>query len=142
MISRLFLVACGILIGLLTLGCNSPHGTVKVTGKLTVNGESPPAKGTITFTPVKPADGFPMRPAMAEFGPDGNYAARTFAPNDGLLPGSYQVAIECYETPPNMDGIPVKSHLHSKYGNGRTSGLELSVQPGARPVRYDIALEK
>ena len=41
-------------------------------------------------------------------GEDGVYAATTYEPADGLLPGKYKVAIECYETPPNMEGKQVR----------------------------------
>ena len=121
-------------------GCGSPHGTVKVAGKVTVNGQPPPGPGVVTFTVVQPADGFPNRPSMAKFGADGAYSATTYDPGDGLLPGSYTVAIECYETPPNMDGKPVKSYIDEKYLVPATSGFELVVELGSRPVSFDIDL--
>ena len=121
-------------------GCANPHGTVKVSGKVTVDGQQPPGPGVVTFSVVKPADGFPNRPCMAKFGTDGAYVATSFKPGDGILPGTYTVAVECYETPPNMDGKPVKSYINEKYLNPATSGLELTVEPNSRPVVFDIQL--
>jgi hypothetical protein len=77
---------------------------------------------------------------MAKFKADGAYVVTTYDPGDGLLPGTYSVAIECYETPPNMEGKPVKSFIDKKYMSPDTSGFELSVDPKSRPVVYDILL--
>lgn len=122
-------------------GCGNPHGTVPVSGKVTVKGESPPGAGTISFTCVEAASGFPQRPAMAKFDTDGAYQVTSFSPGDGLIPGKYKLAIECYETPPNMDGKPVKSYIDAKYMNGETSGFELDVEPKARPIQFNINLQ-
>jgi len=129
-----------LLVLVVTCGCGNPHGTVKVSGKVTVNGQDPPGPGVVTFSVVKPADGFPNRPTMAKFGVNGAYSATTYEVGDGLIPGSYTVAIECYETPPNMDGKPVKSYIDEKYSNPATSGLELTVEPGSKPVSFNIDL--
>ena len=126
---------------LFVVGCGNPNGTVKVAGAVSVGGERPPGEGTITFTPVEPAAGFPIRPAMAKFDTDGQYVTTSYEPGDGLVPGSYKVAVECYETPPNMEGKPVKSFIDKKYINGETSGFDLVVEPGARPIQFDIALD-
>ena len=121
-------------------GCGSPHGTVKVTGQVTVDGQPPPGPGRLTFNVVEPASGFPNRPAMAKFDTDGKFAATTFDPGDGVLPGSYTISIECYETPPNMEGKPEKSYIAAKYMNGETSGYELDVSPGSRPIEFNVEL--
>lgn len=123
------------------LGCGNSNGTVKVSGVLTVAGGPPPGPGTISFTVVQPADGFPNRPAMAKFGDDGVYKVTTYDPGDGLLPGKYQVAVECYETPPNMDGKPVKSFIDKKYMNGETSGFELNIEPNSKAIEFNLELD-
>ena len=79
---------------------------------------------------------------MAKFGTDGAYAATTYEPGDGLLPGKYKVAVECYETPPNMEGKPVKSRINKKYLNGETSGLAIEVEPNSKPMAFDITIEE
>lgn len=130
-----------LLLCMLVIGCGNPHGTVKVSGTVTVNGAPPPGPGTVTFTTVTAASGFPTRPAMAKFDTDGEYTTTSYEPGDGLIPGTYKVAVECYETPPNMEGKRVKSYIDAKYMNGETSGLELSVEPKSRPIKFDIDLK-
>lgn len=124
-----------------TLGCGNKHGTVPVSGTVTVNNQAPPGPGTVLFTVVEPAEGFPNRPSMAKFDTTGKYSVTTYDPGDGLLPGSYKVAVECYETPPNMDGKPVKSYIDEKYIKPATSGLELTVEPKSKAIQFDINLE-
>ena len=139
--SKLTLIAA-LVVSCTLMGCGNPNGTVKVAGKVTVGGGPPPGPGTITFTVVEPASGFPNRPAMAKFSEDGVYAATTYEPDDGLLPGKYKIAVECYETPPNMEGKPVKSHIAEKYINGETSGLDINVEPKSKRIDFDIELEE
>lgn len=139
---RSAIIGCLVLgVFVFAIGCGNPNGTVKVAGAVSVGGEQPPGEGTITFTPVEPASGFPKRPAMAKFGTDGQYVTTSYEPGDGLVPGSYKVAVECYETPPNMEGKPVKSFIDKKYMNGETSGFDLVVEPGGKPIQFDIALD-
>lgn len=121
-------------------GCDNPHGTVRVSGLVTVDGAPPPGNGTLTFTVVEPAEGFPNRPAMAKFDTDGKYEATSFKPGDGLIPGTYKIGVECYETPPNMEGKPVKTHIDAKYMNGETSGLELIVEPKSKAIEFNVEL--
>lgn len=133
-----------LIVGLILLsisGCGSSNGTVKVNGVVTLGGGEMPGEGRLTFTVVEPAEGFPNRPAMAKFGTDGSYAATTYEEGDGLLPGTYQVSVECYETPPNMEGKPVKSYIDGKYSNGETSGFSLTVEPNSSPIKFDVELE-
>ena len=130
-----------LLLTLFVLGCGNPRGTVPVSGTVTLNGEQPPGAGTVTFTVIEPAEGFTNRPAMAKFDSTGRYEATSFEPGDGLLPGKYAIAVECYETPPNMEGKPVKSHIARKYLDPSTSGFELEIAPQSRRVTYDLKLE-
>ena len=76
-----------------------------------------PTRGRITFEgvdmqaePVKAAEGYQSRPGFANFAADGSYTART-GTSDGLVPGEYQVSVECWKAPPNMEGKPVISYL-------------------------------
>ena len=115
---------------------------VPVSGKVTVAGKAPPAGGAVWFTPEEAASGFPMRPGIGDFAADGAYQAKTFAPGDGLLPGRYKLRIDCWKTPPNMEGKPKQSYLPAKYLNPQQSGLELNVQPGADPITFDIDIPK
>lgn len=122
-------------------GGNRPQ-TVPVSGKVTVAGKAPPAGGAVWFTPEEAAAGFPMRPGIGDFAADGAFQAKTFAPGDGLLPGRYRLRIDCWKTPPNMEGKPSQSYLPAKYQNPQQSGLELNVKPGDDPITFDIDIPK
>src|SRR5688500_4539913 len=102
---------CGILLCVLLAGCDSgmPR-TIPVTGKVLFDGDPPPATGTVYFTVPADAAGS-MTPATGDFDATGVFRAKTFKPGDGLLPGRFKLRLECYETPPNMEGKEVKSHL-------------------------------
>ena len=68
----------------------------------------------------------------------------TFVDNDGLMPGTYRARIDCWETPPNLEGKPVKSFLPEKFQNAESSGWEIKVEPRSKPLvlKFDIKLEK
>jgi len=121
-------------------GCRSKlPQTVPVAGKVTFDGQPPPAEGIVYFLPMEAAPGFSSRPATADFGPDGAFRATTFEPGDGLMPGKYQMHVECWETAPNMDGNPVKSHVPQKYQNAETSGFAVEITTDMR--RQEVNLD-
>lgn len=128
---------------LLPLGCNRGPERVPVRGKVTLDGGPWPAAGTIYFAPIEPAPGFPRRGGEAPFGADGRFEVTTVSPGDGLMPGKYGVAVECWKTPPTHDDQgehPGTSHVPEKYQSAAQSGLQLTVDPGSKPieVEYDI----
>jgi hypothetical protein len=127
-------------LALAAAGCG-PSGPqcVPVSGRVTLDGAKPPGPGTIYFNP-EAADGAPLRPAIGDFDADGNYSAKSFTPGDGLLPGKYVIRVDCYKTPPNMEGKPVVSYLPPRYRNPSESGLSLVVAPGAGPVTFNVDL--
>lgn len=129
----------GLLVGLSGCGSDKP-GIVPVSGTVTLDGGPMPAEGTVWFTAVESAPGFPMRPAVGDFGPDGKYRAKSWEPGDGLMPGKYKVWVACYKVPPTMGGPPPVSYLPRRYAGTATSGLELNVEAGSDPVTYDIDL--
>jgi len=111
---------------------------VPVEGKITYGGGSWPRPGMLYFTPLQPAAGFPNRPAWAEFATDGSFRPTSFQRNDGLVPGRYQVAVECWETPPTMgSAIPARSCVPPKYRSPSTSGLEVNVLPAQKKVSLE-----
>ena len=121
-------------------GCG-PDGPrcIPVSGKVTLDGGKPPGPGFIYFNTDSKGGGS-TRPGTAEFDADGNYIAKSFVPGDGLLPGKYVLRIDCWKTPPNMDGKPVISFIPDKYQDAAKSGLTLTVDPDSKAVTYDIAL--
>lgn len=119
---------------LIASGCgNQLPKTVPVSGRLLFDGQPPPARGTIYFLPQAAAEGFPMRPGMADFDESGKFVATTFKPGDGLMPGKYAMHVECWQTPPNMEGKPAKSFVPKKYQSAVTSGLTLEVTADMKP---------
>lgn len=125
------------------LGCGSDRPqTVPVSGRVTLGGKAPPTGGTLWFTPDQAAPGFPMRPGTGDFAADGAYQTKTFVAGDGLLPGRYLVRVDCWKTPPNMEGKPTQSYLPAKYQNPSTSGLELDVKPDSAPITFDVEVPK
>ena len=122
-------------------GCGSDlPQTVKVAGRVTFDGQSPPAAGSVLFLPTEAAEGFPLRPGSGAFAADGQFQAQTFEPGDGLMPGKYLVSVECWDTPPNMQGNPGKSFVPKKYQSPQTSGLKLDITPDMRrqQVSFDV----
>jgi hypothetical protein len=111
-----------------------------VSGVVTVDGRDPPGMGKIMFTPTQPAAGFPRRPGIARFDVDGAYQVQSWDPGDGLVPGLYKVSVECWETPPNLEGKTVKSYIAKQHLSPSTSGLELTIEPDAGSVEYNIEL--
>lgn len=137
------LVAWGALGILAGCGANEP-GLVPVRGQITLDGGTWPREGVLYFTPVStPSPDSPMRPASAKFGTDGRFAVTSFREGDGLFPGEYQVAVECWETEPGIAGdgtmIPGSGPVPESYRVGSTSGLTLTVEPqGATATDFDV----
>ncbi len=126
---------------LLLAGCggNLPK-TIKVSGRVTFDGHSPPAPGKVYFLPIEPAAGFPSRPAKGDYDQDGYFRATTFEPGDGLMPAKYLISIESWEAPPNMSGNPGKSFVPKKYQSPQTSEFKLDITPQtkAQEIRLDV----
>ena len=137
MLLRVSMIA---LIGLLVVGCGSglPQ-TIRVAGRVTFNGQEPPAPGKVYFLPVEPAEGFPSRPAKGDYDKAGYFRATTFEPGDGLMPAKYLISIESWEAAPNMNGAPGKSYIPKKYQSPQTSGFTLDITPRTPP--QDIKLD-
>jgi len=84
--------------------CSGGNGMplVPVSGVVTFSGGPPPKEGRVIFSQLSGTGvkGLPNRPGRASFGTDGKFVAMTFHPDDGLLPGTYSVRVEC------VDGVP------------------------------------
>jgi hypothetical protein len=121
-------------------GSNLPK-TIRVSGQVTFDGQPPPAAGSVYFLPIEAAEGFPSRPATGDFDKDGYFKAKTFDPGDGLMPGKYIMYIECWESPPNLEGKPVKSYVPQKYQSAQTSGFKLDITPemGPQDIQLNVA---
>ena len=125
-----------------TTGCGrSGPKVVPVEGKITLAGGEWPNKGSLYFTPVEAAAGFPMRPGTGEFGLDGKFTVTSFRRGDGLIPGRYRVGIECWASPSVMGSkTPAESAVPREYRSPETSGLEVEIKPDQRraTVEWDV----
>jgi hypothetical protein len=129
---------------MLLTGCGSGGpDLVPVSGQIMLNSGPWPASGALHFIPVGVVQGSPSRAGMAEFGPDGKFVAKTFPPQIGLLPGSYQVRVECWKVPPTMEAPIGDSYVPHKYQNPKTSGLQVAVKLNEpiHDVSFNISTE-
>ena len=111
-----------------------------VSGKVTLAGKPFPRPGLLSFATLEAAEGFPSHPAAASFDELGNYTAGSFGRGDGIVPGKYRVAIECWTQPYSGDGPKPPSYVPEKYRSVATSDIELTVQPGDPAKKFDIDL--
>jgi len=122
-------------VSLLPIACG-PSGPelTTVKGTITYGGGPWPKPGTITFS------GGP-RPASVQFDTQGNFEVAAFEGRPGLMPGTYKIAVECWEVLPTM-GEPGsgKSYVPEKYQSGSTSDLEITVEPGKSltDLKFDV----
>jgi hypothetical protein len=123
------------------LGCGPTEPKcIPVSGKVTLDGGAVPGPGFIYFNPDPDQTGL-MRPGTAEFDAQGNYKAKTFTPDDGLLPGKYKLRVDCWKTPPNMEGKTVVSYLPGKYQDAAKSELEFTVDASKKSLTFNIDLK-
>jgi hypothetical protein len=126
-------------IGLFATACGSDlPQTIRVSGRVTFDGQAPPAPGNVYFLPVEAAEGFPSRPGRGDYQKDGDFRATTFEPGDGLMPGKYLLSVESWEAPPNMSGNPGKSYVPKKYQSPQTSGFKLDITPKMGPQDINL----
>ena len=90
-----------------------------------------------------PLPGLPSRPATGEFDTSGNLTVTTFKKGDGLIPGTYRLGIECWETAPQMgSNTPPKSYVPHRYQSPATSDLTVRVDTDQRVVRLNLDVAK
>ncbi len=126
-----FFFLCWILVIPVGCGVDRPE-TVPVRGRITLDGGQWPADGGIYFTAIESAEGFPRRPARADFDRSGRFEATTWHSGDGLMPGRYKVHVECWKTPPEIDKPLPENYVPPKYRSPTTSDLELTVSADSR----------
>jgi hypothetical protein len=138
----------------LSLGCGDETGLEKrypVSGTVTYH-DQPVKHGQIHFLPE--AVGGRSATGVIE---DGRYSLTTMVPNDGAVPGKYQVTIvskdidftKVKETIAKKGGIgrqrdiikaasSAKSLIPIKYGSVQSSGLMAEVQPHSNTFNYKL----
>ena len=135
-----YFVGVVLLASLLLSGCDSGGPEmIHVSGTVTVDGEPAPGPGTIIFAILKSPDGVSARSGRAQFDSSGYYEATLFKLGDGLFPGTYKVGIQCWKSPPNMEGRPVISFIDRKYNSATRSPLDtLVLEKGADDVELNF----
>jgi hypothetical protein len=140
---RAVAACCLLAVGCVVLaGCGgSKLDTVTVTGRVTYGGGDWPKPGNIDFTPKEAAKGN-LHPGSGSFGTDGRFSVKS-GQASGLVPGTYGVRIECWETPPSMENpSAAKSYVPEKYRNAATSGLTLEIKAGESSKEFTADIPK
>jgi hypothetical protein len=122
-----------------TLGCGSSgKGTIPVTGKVTFAGGPPPAKGTITFMPTSGPEGLPKRPGTAVFDESGAFQTTSFKPNDGLIPGTYAVRIDCWKETPSTSDPEARERLNYVPKSYQPPEVTVEVGGPVLDLKFDV----
>jgi hypothetical protein len=134
---------------ILAVGCgdSSRVTTVAVTGRITVDGQPlKAANATVVFKPVK-ANPSPYEP-YGSIDENGRYTLLIHPEQKGAEPGRYKVIVAAFEAPANERRrlmTPAKNHrllVNRRYGDPKTSGLEIEVVHNPAPGAYDLKLTK
>ena len=136
-------VAAIFCLSLLAAGCGGggDAAVVPVSGTVTVGGAVPTKGGTITFTVVEPAEGYPRRPGTAKFSADGSYVATSFEEGDGLVPGTYNAVIQYYEQEPSDDDPTSFERLNLVPKDYRPE-VVVDKTAGSVEASFDVPLKK
>jgi hypothetical protein len=127
----------------LSAGCDQGLPTVPVSGSITFAGGPPPAAGTITFAPVEAAAGMPRRPGTGKFKPtDSSYEITSFQPGDGLVPGRYEVNVNCYTGTPSSARPETYVTLNAVPAEWKPDELVIEEGSDALEVNYDVPSKK
>lgn len=132
------LVAIAIIGCVVVAGCGRRglSGMVPVEGRVTFAGGECPAAGCVYFLPAGDQPDAATRPrsGWARFERDGRYRATTLIPDDGLLPGVYDVRVDCR--------APIEKAAHDQGTSHVPEKLTLPplIVPAADrgPIRHDI----
>jgi hypothetical protein len=71
-----------------------------------------------------------LRPASGSFNAEGNYRVMSWAPDDGLVPGSYTVSV--------VPGDPAKTVIPAHYHQSATSGLKVEIPIDQSAVEFNV----
>jgi hypothetical protein len=126
-------------------GCSGSSSlpTIPVHGQVTYNGQ-PVTQGTVTFLPRETTDGAPRRPATGAIQPDGTYRLATLRPDDGAMPGEYQVVIVSITSGPSPEApaAPEVWAIPKHYGNPLQTDLQATIPAdGKGPLKFDFTLQ-
>jgi hypothetical protein len=142
--SRPLVLLVLVLASVLLFGCGRKGPEIiPVKGTITFGGGPWPKPGVVYFTLDPSAPGTSGHPALGKFDVEGKLTVTTFQKGDGLVPGRYKLAVECWEIPPRMGSpTPAKSYLPKRYQSAVASGLAVLVESGQRLVRIQLEVGK
>ncbi len=124
-------------------GCSkSALPVVPVHGKVMFDGGHPPKPGSITFTPIKVAEGLPNRPGTADFGENGEFRVTSFRENDGLVPGTYHAAIECWMRNPYASDPTTFERFNYVPKDYQPPVVSVSADAGQVEVNFEVPSKK
>jgi len=146
--------ACAVSVALLVVasitGCTGDGvkpfpNMVPVSGTVTLKGKPLP-QGTILLAPIDPLKG---QSASGQID-DGKFTLSTTVSAPGVMIGKYQVRITSINGAPPVAAMPSKrskndvsanpaSLIPAKYGDIKTSGLEVEVTKGMKPIQLDLS---
>lgn len=125
---------------LMAPGCNRNPRVVPVSGVISYN-DKPLPFGSILFQPEK------GQMAVGEIQSDGSFTLSSYGPNDGAVPGSHRVSVNCYEgqrpgtkQPEGGEVSMGKLLIPLKYTRLGTSGLSAEIKD-APDQSVEIKLE-
>jgi hypothetical protein len=125
------------------LGCGKKGlELVPVTGKVTFAGGPPPAKGSIIFAPLSTPDGLPKRAGRADFDETGAFKTTSFKDNDGLIPGTYAVRIDCWMGHPSSDDPGSQERLNHVPKNYLPPEVKIEVGAPSVELTFDVPKKK
>lgn len=102
-ISMSFRVGRVVLLALVPLiGCGPRHPTKTIAGQITFTGGPPPKEGEVFFAPTQIPPHLPKRSGVGTFDVEGKFTLTSFDPGDGLVPGTYQVKVQCWRVEPTL----------------------------------------
>jgi hypothetical protein len=93
--------------------------------------------GNVTFTPLSSSEGTAKRPGSGQFGPDGNFVVGSYQRGDGLMPGTYNVSVSCFN--PN-DSTKAPEDLNYVPASFETENLVVEV--GMDPIVLNLDVPK
>ena len=112
--------------------------TVKVSGKVTFNGE-PLTTGQVAFVPENPQSG---RPAFGMIDTTGAYVMSTFEDGDGLIPGRYRISVNAVKEgdPDDFRTRGGTRILPNKYYDANKSELTADVEEsGSQTFDFELS---
>lgn len=144
---RTFQHSLGIfLLAATSVGCGSGDKAVPVSGVVTLDGK-PAAGAPVMFTPTSPG-----QPAIGVADDSGKFSLSTPSGTQKIPIGSYRVSVRHVK----VSGIVSKDGLSGevqpgglkeewitpkRYGDPKTSGIEIEVKPGMGPVKLELVTE-